>query len=148
MEDVPEPPVPSSAGVSARMRRQVRKDTNPELELRQLLHAAGLRYRVGLKVPGLGRRTIDIAFTSVKVAIFVDGCFWHGCPEHGTWPAANGEWWRSKILKNRARDLETTQHLQEQGWCVRRVWEHELPNEAAVEVGELVLQRRSGPGGA
>ncbi len=126
------------------MQRQARKDTNPELELRRLLHRRGLRYRVGTKVPGMPRRTIDIAFTTVKVAIFVDGCFWHGCPEHGTWPAANGDWWRAKILKNQARDRETTEHLTEAGWCVRRVWEHEQPAETADELVEIVRHRRHG----
>ncbi len=124
------------------MQRQARKDTNPELELRKLLYARGLRYRVGLKVPGMPRRSIDIAFTSVKVAVFVDGCFWHGCPEHGTWPAANGEWWRNKILKNQARDLDTTQHLFSMGWTVCRVWEHEAPIDAASRVENAVTQLR------
>jgi DNA mismatch endonuclease (patch repair protein) len=125
------------------MKRQARKDTNPEVELRKLLHARGLRYRVGVKVPGMARRTIDIAFASVKVAVFVDGCFWHGCPEHGTWPVANGEWWREKILKNRARDEETTEHLIGWGWCVLRVWEHQALEDVTREVLELVGERRN-----
>jgi DNA mismatch endonuclease, patch repair protein len=124
------------------MQRQARKDTNPEMELRRLLFGRGLRYRVGMKVPGMPRRTIDIAFTAAKVAVFVDGCFWHGCPEHGTWPAANGDWWRAKILKNRTRDRDTTEHLTESGWVVHRVWEHEQPAEAADELVEIVRRRR------
>lgn len=89
-------PHASSAAVSARMSRHPRRDTGPELVLRRALHAAGLRYRVGYPVPGLPRRTIDIAFTRAKVAVFVDGCFWHGCEQHRTVPTANGAWWAEK----------------------------------------------------
>ncbi|GAB3240885.1 very short patch repair endonuclease [Kineosporia babensis] len=139
---MPSPPIPSSLGVTSRMRRQARQDTTPELELRRLLHAKGLRYRVGMKVPGMPRRTIDIAFTAVSVAVFVDGCFWHGCPEHATWPTANSEWWRSKIMRNQARDTETTNHLMANGWFVHRMWEHESFVATADIVFEIVAQRR------
>ena len=142
MRTVPSTPVPSSVEVSERMKRQARTHTRPELALRRLLHARGLRYRVGLKVPGLPRRSIDIAFTRVRVAVFVDGCFWHGCPVHATWPAANAEWWAAKINKNRERDVLTTAHLVELGWEVVRVWEHESPVDAAQRVELAVLGRR------
>ena len=85
-------PTPSSAEVSARMSKQLSKDTGAELAVRRLLHAAGLRYRVEYPVPGMARRRIDVAFTRVKVAVLIDGCFWHGCPQHATHPKANADW--------------------------------------------------------
>lgn len=121
---------PSSAAVSARMSRHPRRDTRPELALRRGLHAAGHRYRVHYPVPGKPRRTIDIAFTRKRLALFVDGCFWHGCPEHGGIPSANSEWWREKLLKNKSRDANTDEHLRGLGWRVIRVWEHEGVGEA------------------
>ncbi|MFB6695016.1 very short patch repair endonuclease [Streptomyces virginiae] len=126
--------VPSSAAVSARMSRQVSRDTAQEVAVRRLLHAAGLRYRVNLPVPGMRRRTIDIAFTRARIAVFLDGCFWHGCPEHATRPKANAEWWRVKLEKNVSRDLETTAHLESAGWTVLRFWEHESPDAVARKI--------------
>lgn len=100
-----------------------RRDTAPELAVRRVLFAAGLRYRVAFPVPGQRRRTIDVAFTRQKLAVFVDGCFWHGCAEHGTQPSANSAWWRAKIEANRARDRDTDQVLSTHGWtvCQRRL---------------------------
>ncbi len=129
-----ERPVPSSAGVSARMSRHPRRDTGPELALRRLLHAAGYRYRVNYPVPGLPRRSIDIAFTRAKVAVFIDGCFWHGCPEHGQVPTANNAWWIAKLDRNRERDVATTAHLGDHGWTVLRIWEHTPPARAYADV--------------
>jgi DNA mismatch endonuclease, patch repair protein len=137
------PPVPSSPGVQGRMQRQRRKDTAPELALRRSLHAVGLRYRVGWPVPGAPRRTIDIAFTRIKLAVFVDGCFWHGCPAHATWPKANSEWWRVKIETNRRRDDETTALLEGAGWTVLRFWEHDGVEEAASRVWASVAALRT-----
>nr|WP_281181296.1 very short patch repair endonuclease [Sanguibacter gelidistatuariae] len=133
-QSVPAHPGSSSAAVSLRMSRARRRDTAPEIALRKLLHAQGLRYRVAYPVPGQRRRTIDIAFTRQKVAVFVDGCFWHGCPEHGTIPRANAEWWRQKLASNRARDVDTNDMLRDHGWTVVRVWEHELPSNAAAGI--------------
>lgn len=116
------------------MSRQVSRDTAPEIAVRKLLHAAGLRYRVNVPVPGMGRRTIDIVFGSAKVAVFLDGCFWHGCPQHATQPKSNADWWRTKLDKNIARDRETTEHLEAQGWTVLRFWEHESPETVAQAV--------------
>ncbi|MFE5879856.1 very short patch repair endonuclease [Streptomyces hydrogenans] len=113
------------------MSRQGSRDTAPEMAVRRLLHAAGLRYRVNVPVPGMPRRTIDIAFGGARIAVFLDGCFWHGCPEHATHPKANAEWWREKLAKNMTRDRETTAHLQSQGWTVLRFWEHESPDVVA-----------------
>lgn len=115
-----------------------RKDTKPELDLRRILHARGLRYRVTYPVPGARRRTIDVAFTRSKVAVFVDGCFWHGCPEHATQPRANSAWWRQKLDGNMARDAGTDKILADQGWIVLRFWEHMDPSVAADEVQAAV----------
>ncbi|NMO53839.1 very short patch repair endonuclease [Actinoplanes sp. TBRC 11911] len=113
------------------MSRQRRRDTQPEIAIRRILHAMGLRFRVTLPIPGMPRRTIDIAFTRARVAVFVDGCFWHVCPEHRTSPAANAEWWATKLAKNQARDTATNEHLSGLGWTVIRIWEHEDPETAA-----------------
>ncbi|MFF4135241.1 very short patch repair endonuclease [Streptomyces mirabilis] len=123
------------------MSRQASKDTSAELAVRRLLHAAGLRYRVEYPVPGMARRRIDVAFTRAKVAVLIDGCFWHGCPEHATQPKANAEWWRTKLDRNMARDRETTEHLTALGWMVLRFWEHETPAEVAVRVRAAVEWR-------
>ncbi|MGH2777287.1 MAG: very short patch repair endonuclease [Actinomycetota bacterium] len=120
------------------MSRAKRRDTAPELALRRQLHALGLRYRIAYPVPGQRRRTIDVAFTRKHVAVFVDGCFWHGCSEHGTQPARNSAWWRRKIAANQARDLDTDRLLDEHGWTVVRVWEHENPAGAAERIARLV----------
>lgn len=107
-------------------------NTKPELMLRQALHRAGRRFRVRYRVPGLPRRSVDIAFTRSRVAIMVDGCFWHVCPENASWPRNNADWWRGKLLANVARDRETDCLLEALGWIVVRVWGHERI-EAAVE---------------
>lgn len=148
MHEVPpsvEPrPTPSSPAVSSRMSRQASRDTGPELAIRRLLHATGHRYRLHRKVPGMARRTIDIAFPGPKVAVFVDGCFWHGCPEHATQPRANKDWWRQKLDKNISRDRETNERLDAEGWTVLRFWEHEPPDVVAVRIAQVVAARRSG----
>jgi DNA mismatch endonuclease (patch repair protein) len=117
--------------LSTRMSRLARRDTKPEVELRRELHRRGMRFRVQIKVPGNNRRTIDIAFTRVRLAVYVDGCFWHGCPEHHVRPRANSEWWRWKIERNQARDRDTDRLLGDAGWSVLRIWEHESPESAA-----------------
>ena len=115
-----------------------RRDTKPELDVRRLLHARGFRYRVAYPVPGAARRSIDIAFTKVKVAVFLDGCFWHGCPEHGTHPRANADWWVVKLRRNMARDAETDDLLESAGWRVMRFWEHESPEAVADRICSVV----------
>ncbi|WP_371616036.1 very short patch repair endonuclease [Streptomyces sp. NBC_00454] len=131
---------PSSPDVSARMSRQPSRDTGPEMAVRRLLHRAGLRYRVNVPVPGMPRRTIDIAWRGAKIAVFLDGCFWHGCPEHATRPKANAEWWRTKLERNMARDRETSAHLEAAGWTVLRFWEHE---EAATIANTVRIVRQN-----
>ncbi|WSM44327.1 very short patch repair endonuclease [Streptomyces cellulosae] len=120
------------------MSRQTSKNTGAELAVRRLLHAAGLRYRVEYPVPGMPRRRLDVAFPRAKVAVLIDGCFWHGCPQHATQPKANAEWWRSKLDRNMARDRETTEHLLAAGWTVLRFWEHTPAEEIAATVRAAV----------
>lgn len=132
---VPPHPGSSGAAVSQRMSALRRRDNEAELAVRRLLHAAGYRYRVAYPVPGLPRRTIDIAFTRHKVAVFIDGCFWHGCLEHGTRPTSNAEWWSAKLAANSARDADTAAHLEALGWLVLRMWEHEPASSVAAAIG-------------
>lgn len=117
------------------MQANRRRDTGPELALRRELHRRGLRYRVGY--PVLPRRRADIVFTRARVAVFVDGCFWHGCPAHATSAVLNAEYWRDKIAANQARDQDTTSRLTASGWQVIRVWEHEI-GDAADRIVSLV----------
>ncbi|WP_371827604.1 very short patch repair endonuclease [Amycolatopsis sp. WQ 127309] len=131
-------PIPSSSAVSARLSRQARQNTSPELRVRRELHTSGYRYRVHTPVPGKPRRTMDICFTKVKLAVFLDGCFWHGCPDHGTQPKSNAEWWRNKVAANRSRDADTNMHLGALGWAVLRFWEHEDPADVAAAIGRSV----------
>ena len=132
--------------LSARMSTFARRDTAPELALRRALYRRGLRYRLQVPVPGAGRRRIDLAFAGKRVAVFVDGCFWHGCPAHGTDPASNSAWWAEKILTNQQRDADTTTHLQTLGWTVVRFWEHEDPGAILGEVEALVGRAEPGRG--
>ncbi len=110
-----------------------RRDNGPEMAVRRLLHRAGLRYRVSWPVPGQRRRTIDIAFTKARLAVYIDGCFWHGCPVHATSPKANSKWWADKIAANRARDGRKAAALRREGWSVAAVWECQLRKPAALE---------------
>ena len=113
------------------MRGNRSRDTSPELRVRSLVHRRGLRYRVAQRpIPTL-RRTADLVFRRAKVAVFIDGCFWHGCPEHFKQPSTNSAYWREKIEGNRLRDQETDVLLAEAGWEALRFWEHEDPEEVA-----------------
>lgn len=132
--------IPSSTAVSARMSRQRRRDTSPELALRKELHRHGHRYRVDAPLPGIPRRRADLLFARAKVAVFVDGCFWHGCPVHATSPATNREWWQQKLIGNRNRDRDTDQRLQQVGWTVIRIWEC-TPVEEGVHMVEQALDQ-------
>lgn len=108
------------------MRANRRRDTGPELRVRKELHRRGLRYRVDLPLLQTRRRA-DVAFPRARLAIFVDGCYWHGCPVHGTSAAANADFWREKIKTNQARDRDTDALLAAAGWTSLRFWEHEDP---------------------
>lgn len=128
----------SSPTTKAVMRGNKGRDTRPEKALRSAVHALGLRYRVALRpLPSL-RRTADLVFTRAQVAVFLDGCFWHACPDHYRPSHINSEFWRSKIGNNVARDAETDRLLRDAGWEIVRVWEHENPQEAAYRVAEVV----------
>lgn len=123
------------------MGNQKRRDTAPEVALRKALWSRGWRYRVDHKVVGRKRR-VDLAFTRLGVAVFVDGCFWHGCPHHATTPKANREWWEQKLAANVARDRDTDRALHDAGWAVIRVWEHEDAARAADLVEQVLVSRR------
>lgn len=131
-------PVPSSPGVSARMSRARRRDTKPEMLIRREAHHRGLRYKVDTPLPGLPRRRADMVFAGPRVMVFVDGCFWHSCPDHISIPRSNHDWWVQKLDANRARDRETDAHLTGLGWTVLRFWEHEDPLDAVDHVERVV----------
>jgi DNA mismatch endonuclease (patch repair protein) len=118
------------------------RDNPLEKRLRTELHRRGLRFRVHRRLLPGTTRSVDIAFIAQRVAILIDGCFWHGCPKHGTWPKNNAAWWRAKIEANRARDCDTDARLRAQGWCVVRIWEHESVAVAAGRV-QRILGRRN-----
>jgi DNA mismatch endonuclease, patch repair protein len=124
----------SSPAVRNVMRANKGRDTKPELALRSAVHALGMRYRVGLRPVPQVRRTADIVFTKARVAVFLDGCFWHGCPEHHRPAKKNSDFWTDKIRGNIARDADTDARLREAGWRVIRVWEHEPSGEAAERI--------------
>lgn len=130
----------ASSGASRKaMLANRRRDTAPEWRLRRAAHAIGLRYRVDSRpVPAI-RRTADLVFAGARVAVFVDGCYWHGCSDHFRLPLANREYWETKIRRNAARDRETDQLLAEAGWRVVRVWEHE---DVATALGKVVVALR------
>lgn len=115
----------SSPAARRTMQGNRRRDTKPEIALRSALHARGWRFRVQYPVPGRSRRSMDIAFTRRRVAVLVDGCFWHGCADHGSRPATNSAYWSEKVRRNRVRDADTDLALHEAGWTVIRIWEHE-----------------------
>lgn len=137
--------MPSSPAVSARMAAQATSGTSPEMSVRRKLHSRGLRYRVNCRPEPSLRRSADIVFTRAKVAVFIDGCFWHSCPEHGTSPTANQEWWASKLKANAERDRDTDALLTAAGWTVIRCWEHEDPEEIADRVERAVHSARRVP---
>lgn len=140
------PPVGSWASSAANrksMQGNRSRDTSPELALRRLLHAAGLRYRVHrAPLPELRRRA-DIVFGPARVAVFIDGCYWHGCPEHYVPPKTNPSYWNPKIAGNMARDRDTDARLAEEGWLVLRFWAHQDASLCAGQVAEAVRRRRS-----
>ncbi|MEV6068496.1 very short patch repair endonuclease [Nocardia sp. NPDC052001] len=130
----------TDAATSARMAKQRRVDTKPEMALRRELHRRGARFFVDRAPLPKMRRRADIVFPRRKVAVFVDGCFWHSCPQHATSPKNNAEFWAEKLAGNVARDRDTDARLTAQGWTVVRVWEHESA-QAAADLVLLVLAR-------
>jgi DNA mismatch endonuclease, patch repair protein len=142
-DDIPLPPVPapSSATVVAVMRGNRSRDTAPELALRSALHRRGLRFYKNRRVETV-RRSVDILFPTARIAVFVDGCFWHGCPAHYRRARRNTAFWDTKIARNRARDAKTNLALRAAGWTVMRVWEHESPEQAAAKIETAVRALR------
>jgi DNA mismatch endonuclease, patch repair protein len=135
-------PIPLTEAIACKMKAQRRRDTPCEVALRKLLHASGFRYRVDVRPePSIGRRA-DIVFARVKVAVFLDGCFWHACPEHVSWPDNNGTWWKQKLERTRSRDQETSKVLSDHGWLVLRFWEHANARTAAQRVARAIQRRR------
>jgi DNA mismatch endonuclease, patch repair protein len=132
-------PAPDSR-VSRRMANTRGRDNPREIEFRSMLHWRGLRFRIHVRLTPGSRRTADVVFPRQRIAVYLDGCFWHGCPLHGTWPKANAEWWRTKIEENRRRDQDTNQRLMAAGWRVMRIWEHEALSDAACRI-EAIIRR-------
>lgn len=119
------------------------RDTRPETRVRSSLHRMGYRFRVCVQpIPTL-RRSADIVFPRLELAVFIDGCFWHGCPEHYNPPRTNAGYWVSKIERNVARDRDTDARLRQAGWQVLRLWEHIEPSAAAQAIAAVVDQQRA-----
>jgi DNA mismatch endonuclease (patch repair protein) len=125
------------------MQRNKARDTGPELAIRSAVHRRGLRYRVCARpLPDL-RRTADLLFTSARVAVFIDGCFWHGCPEHHVLARSNRDYWAKKISQNRLRDSDTHRRLVSAGWIPLRIWTHAEPEQAADIIVETIEQQKA-----
>ncbi|MEU0597975.1 very short patch repair endonuclease [Streptomyces sp. NPDC006393] len=139
------PPEGSWASSAARRRNMqaIRsRDTTPERLVRRLVHAQGLRYRVAARPLSGLRRTADMVFRPAKVAVFIDGCYWHGCPEHYVSPKTNPGYWSDKVARNMARDRDTDERLREAGWLVLRFWEHQSAEECSEAIRQAVMSRR------
>jgi len=130
------------------MQSNRRRDTSPEVAVRSLLHRAGYRYRVDVPLTFDRRRRADIVFPRAQVAVFIDGCFWHGCPNHYSAPATNIEYWAHKVDQNRARDHDTVLRLNESGWLALRYWEHEDPSDVVADITDHLKQRMTRSHGA
>ncbi|MET8611907.1 very short patch repair endonuclease [Streptomyces misionensis] len=140
--EAPEGSWASSAARRRNMQAIRSRDTKPERLIRRLVHAQGLRYRVAARpLPDL-RRTADLVFRPAKVAVFIDGCYWHGCPEHYVPPKTNSGYWSEKVLRNVARDRDTDERLEKAGWLVLRFWEHEPSDICANTIATVVNRRR------
>ena len=134
----PSKPLPKSAAVSAQMSRMPRSSTKPELALRRSLHARGLRFTIQRRdLPG----TPDLVFSRARIAVFVDGCFWHGCSSHGVIPKNNRDWWQAKLATNAARDRRKDLELEKLGWVPLHLWEHTPLEEMADAVVEAWRSR-------
>jgi DNA mismatch endonuclease, patch repair protein len=136
---------PGSWATSDATRRSMQgnrnRDTRPEMAVRSAAHALGLRYRVAARPVTGVRRSADLVFRSRRVAVFIDGCFWHGCPDHFVMPRTNVDYWTAKIGRNRERDVETDALLAEAGWSVVRLWEHDDPWRGAEQVRAVLAGR-------
>lgn len=145
MSTLPDPssprgrPAPLNAAVSRQMSQMPRASTGPEVALRRELHRLGVRFRLHAALPGRP----DVVLTRARIAIFVDGCFWHRCPQHGVMPRNNRQWWQDKLDRNVARDRAADAALAADGWTVVRIWEHENPVEAATSIAAMWRSRRT-----
>ena len=137
-------PRPSDAATELRMRTQRQRDTQCELEIRRKLHRTGVRYRIDCPPLTDCRRRADIVIRPARIAIFIDGCFWHKCPLHWKAPHRNSAWWTEKIDSNARRDQETSDLLKQRGWLVIRVWEHEPADAVVRRIIKAVCLRRPG----
>ena len=146
LDVVSDAPAASSPAARAVMQRNRRRDSRPEIALRSALHEMGLRYRVDFPIRCGSGRPIrpDVVFTRRRVVVFVDGCFWHGCPKHGTQPRSNGDYWRAKLALNHDRDERQAAALTASGWTVLRFWEHEPPADAASRVAATLASQLHG----
>src|SRR2546426_4777704 len=136
-------PAPVPADVSAVMRGNRSRDTGPEVRLRSLMHARGLRFRINFSIQAAGVRVRpDLVFPRRRVAVFVDGCFWHSCAEHGNAPRVNTQYWRPKLERVVQRDRRTADALAAAWWAVLRVWEHTPTQEAADVIAEAMREPR------
>jgi len=136
-------PSASSPEVRRRMQSVRQRDTSVEMRLRSALHRMGFRYRVDQRPLPEVKRRADLVFPTERIAVFVDGCFWHVCPFHATWPKTNADWWREKLEANRTRDAATDAELQARGWTVVRIWGHESVQEAVERVADQVIRARA-----
>ncbi|KUL31450.1 DNA mismatch repair protein Vsr [Actinoplanes awajinensis subsp. mycoplanecinus] len=124
------------------MQANTGRDTKPELALRRAVHARGLRYYVNRRPIKAVRRTADLLFPRLRLAVFLDGCFWHGCPDHHTVAKTNAAFWAEKVATNRRRDVDTNTLLAAAGWTVLRIWEHESAQQAADRIVETYTKLR------
>lgn len=141
--------VPPASSHTARRTMQAnrRVNTGPERRVRSVLHHMGLRFRKDMRLDLEGGRVRpDIVFTRAKIAVFVDGCYWHSCPQHGARPKANAEFWSAKLARNVARDRRADDVLDAAGWTVLRVWEHEEPSQAACRIHLALAGDEGAPG--
>jgi len=135
---------PKSRSVAVRnvMRANRGVDTGPEIRLRSLVHKAGLRYAIDVRPEADINRRADLVFRAAKVAVFVNGCFWHGCPKHYSSPKSNKRYWSEKVRRNRARDVETRFLLKRRGWRVLVFWEHQPAQSCSERVVSVVSERK------
>lgn len=132
------PPLPVPPATTRRMKATKGRDNQREVALRSRLHRMGLRFRLHVRLLKQSTRSVDVVFPKARVAVFLDGCFWHGCPLHGTWPKNNATFWRTKIEANRMRDRDTDDRLFSEGWTVVRIWEHEQLDVAVLNIHQAV----------
>ena len=138
-------PKPINALSTKKMRANRRADTKPEMQIRSLLHRQGLRFRKDylIRLPSGRNVHADIAFTKSRIAVFIDGCFWHSCPVHGTIPKSNKDYWHPKLMSNVKRDKAINCELRNANWKVIRLWTHVPPEKAVNTIIEAVHHSRS-----